>query len=135
MSLFGSIRDLLSPSQPSSTSEAFTLPFGLTPAKWRSLKNLTMEDGWEVYLEVLDEVAKLNGDRILQSSDAAALHFLRGHVAGLRKAGTTIKEIERAEKRHISEKERIANVRTRDPSSLYGSPGWRPQSQRRASGS
>src|SRR5690606_19155534 len=92
--VFARLKDLLRPPTPSSTEGGFHLPFGLTPGEWAELKTLTGAPGWSAYEKVLDALAKLDGERLLQSSQTEALHFIRGHVSGLRKAAQVIREIE-----------------------------------------
>lgn len=131
MSLFTRLGDLLKPPQPYQTKEAFTLPYGLSNEDWSKLKVLTSEDGWEVFLHTLDALAKLDGERMLTTSDDKVLHFLRGHVVGLRKAATLIEEITHTEHRFVTEHRRAPEPRARvrdGRAALYGSPGWRPQS-------
>lgn len=129
MTLFAPLRDLLRPKTPSKTAEAFSVPFGLKPEEWANLKALRNHDGWPVFLKAIDTVVKLHGDRMLASSDPAVLHFVRGSVAGLRKAAILIDEVARDEARHASEKTRLETQKDAraDRTALFGSPGWRPK--------
>lgn len=129
MSIFTPLARLLSPSQPSRTPEKVALPYDLTAADWAKLKTLVSEPGWPVLLRVLDAEAKLDGERLLQTSNTEALHFIRGHVSGLRKAASVISEISRQEERVVRERERIEAERARErpgrAAAFFGSPGWR----------
>ena len=130
MSFLNTIRDLLKPPAVSKTSGEFSLPYNLTAGEWTALKRLTSHEGYPVLLKTLDATVKLRGEMILQTSSDSTLHFLRGFVSGLRKAGTIIEEIKQDEARYAKQKEALTNVRKPERSTaLYGSPGWRPTSK------
>ena len=136
MSMFTALRGLLRPSPPRTSAEGFRLPFGFNQEEWNALKSLQSHPAWNLYLKALDAIARLDGERMLISSDTNVLHFLRGHVGGLRKAGIFIDEIAQDERRHAAEKDKQAKAHARpsDTSALFGSPGWRPQRKPDASG-
>lgn len=134
MSLFASLRDLVRPRTHHATAAAWQIPFGLTVAEWTSLKSLQTHEGWGIFLRALDGLAKFDGDKMLQSSDTNVLHFLRGHVSGMRTAGTFIETYVAAEKRHAEDKAKAETHAKPRRDSLFGSPGWRSQRQRDASG-
>lgn len=133
MSIFSAIGDLLRPSRPHATSEKFQLPYGLTNEEWVKLRSLTRDPGWEVFLKSLDAITKLSGEQLLQSSKDEALHFLRGKIVGIRKAASLVDEISMMEKRFVNERKEheSRNERERGRGVLYGSPGWRGQSNSR----
>jgi hypothetical protein len=128
LSLFSSFTKFFSREAPSATEDSFSLPFGLTEGEWRAMKTLPGDPGFGALVKVLDSLAKLDGERILQSSNAEALHFLRGHVAGLRKAATIIQEISLKEQEVEHERRRRTEAggdgRGGRGVGLFGSPGW-----------
>ena len=133
MSFFRSVRDLLKPPKESKTPEEFTLPYELSPGEWRKLKTLKNEEGWSAYLKALDGEVNLRGERILQTSNADAIHFMRGFVSGLRHAASVIDQISLREQHFERERQHRneSSERRGDNSTLFGSPGWRPQRQKR----
>lgn len=127
-SLFTPLAKFFTRETPSTTEASFVLPFGLTEGEWKTLKTLPSDPGFVALTKILDELARLDGERILQTSNAEALHFLRGHVAGLRKAATVIQEISLKEQEVENERIRRAEDGERRRGGrgvgLFGSPGW-----------
>lgn len=120
--LLGRERDSLSPSNE--------LPFGLTAHEAALLRDLRDHEGYEIFLRRLDDAAKLYGEKILSSSDDAALHVARGAVIGLRNAASLVDETIHAHER-AADAERVrssgaagAAAADRRHVATFGSPSW-----------
>lgn len=128
MSIFKRIREIVRPSAPALTETEFPLPYGLKASEWARLKTLPTEEAFKIYTGVLDELTKLKGESILQSSSTETLHYLRGFVAGLRKAGLVVNEIEIAERNHArarTDARSDSDSRTRDRGEFFGTSYFR----------
>jgi hypothetical protein len=101
---------------------------GLTGPKIQALRDLVLTDEWDVFLDVLDREQTLVGENIITCTDTNMLHQYRGHVIGLRDAGSMIQRIVDAdnERKKTDERSRSATERADDHklSATYGSPYW-----------
>ena len=91
---------------PSKTPDDFSIPFGLTPAEFRAIKDLRGSEGLAAWRKALDQVVKLSGEQLLQASKDESLHFHRGVIMGIRKSLTLVDEISRAEETFLDDKRR-----------------------------
>jgi len=73
--------------------------FEMTQADIANLKVLRSYDEWQQYQDLLDVVCKLYAEQMLVESNSEKLHYLRGLVSGIRRAGTLIDEIKLQETR------------------------------------
>ena len=128
MSLFRKIKDIVSPPRSTLTEQEFVLPYGLKTSEWARIKTLPSDEAFKTYQNVLDELVKFNGESILQISNVESLNYLRGFVAGLRKAGTVIDEISIAERNHDRAKRDARDAGARrsfDGGEFFGTPHFR----------
>ena len=120
------LRDLLSPPQPSLTDAEFAIPCGLTPPEWEDLKALRDARGWDAYLKVLDEAARLYCEALIGASSDTNLHYHRGMVMGLREAGVIIAKLTNSEAAHLDEQRRkLPAARAGRTHATFGSAAWR----------
>jgi len=128
VNFFRRISEILLPARNATTPAAWEIPLGLSPSEWDVLKDLRTSAEWEIFVKALDESAKFTGEALLGASTNESLHFYRGMVQGLRKAGTLLDELKASEDAHLNEQRKHL---PRDTSSAravatYGSPAWRP---------
>lgn len=124
--MFKKIKNLLTPDTVREASGGFILPYGLSEGEWRKLKAFKASDEWPLYLGVLDALVKFNGESLLRTKVSEDVHFLRGFISGLQKAGSVIAEQEARETAFLIEKRRRENVPdTNRSAALFGSPAWR----------
>jgi len=131
---FFSFSHFLSRPAPSETPEGYRIPFDLTQDEWVRFKEMAEHADWGLFLKVLDNAAKFEGEAILGASTDENLHYHRGFVMGLRKSAFIVEEARRDEQAYLTDQK---NARKRAASgdtsiALFGSPGWRPQRQRAA---
>ena len=136
MRLFARLRDILSPPKPSQTEKGYQIPFGLTPPEWAALKSLKARPEWEIYLKALDECCIIHYENLLISAKDEPLHFYRGKVQGLRKAGTIVDEavLNEAQWKHEQSQRNRPTERTGRSLALFGSPAWSKPSESAAHG-
>lgn len=89
--MFRSMRAFLGKERDALSADNKT-PFGLTAHEVALLRDLRDHEGYEVYLRRLDDAVNLYAERLLTSSDDAALHVARGAVIGLRNAASLVDE-------------------------------------------
>ena len=136
MRLFARLRDILSPPKPTQTEKGYQIPFGFTPPEWEAFKALSDRPEWPLFLRALDEVAILTGEQMLISASDASLHFHRGMVTGVRKAGTIIAEavLNEAQWKHEQSQRNRVTERSGRSLALFGSPAWSKPSESGALG-
>jgi hypothetical protein len=106
-------------------------PLDLSEKQVNALRSLRTNDDYAVFLKALDAYAKLQSDGLLRpSARNATVHYLRGHIAGLIKAGTLVDEVVKAyDDRATAERESERRKRGRSAgrgAALYGSSFWEP---------
>ena len=136
MSIFKRISEILRPEKAAETPSAWQIPLGLTPNEWDTLKDLRTSEAFGVYVKTLDESVKFTGEALLGASTNENMHFMRGMIQGLRKAGTLLDELKQSEDAHLDQQRKHL---PRDNSAArrvatFGSPAWRsaarPQGKR-----
>lgn len=128
--LFRRLADIISPPKPIVSEAGFVVPFGLTPSEWSSLKDLSTRPEWPIFLATLDFCVIVSAEQLLAAPKDESIHFHRGMVAGLRKAGTIIHEAianENAWKNEQHQRSRVIDSSGRNVA-LFGSPAWRKPS-------
>lgn len=128
--MFKKIKDLFrsEPSPSQTAGDGFSLPYDLTEGQWRSLQSLAAQDEWDVWTETLDAAVNSIGEALLAADDTERVHFFRGYIQGLRKAGSLIDEIRYKEEAH-AENERKRTERSEPDAlqraaALLGTPAW-----------
>lgn len=121
--IFRKIRDILQP-QPQ-----LQRPFGLFAEQTQKLAELRLEDGWQVFQEVLDASVNINAEALLATRDAYSDTYLKGVITGLRKAGTLVDEIIAKTEENARAADRTAIRNQPSPiarvAATYGTPAWR----------
>ena len=139
MSIFKPLKAFFYPTIPVTTDATWEIPFGLTNAEWNDLKTLEADDGFDAWVKVLDEIAKLHGEALLSGTISdSETHFRRGVVSGIRKAALLVSELKHSEDAFVAErKRREPRERAGRVNATFGSPAWRGRapevSQRRGS--
>src|SRR5688572_23621461 len=100
---FKRISEILRPTKAAETPAAWEIPLGLTPSEWDALKDLRASEAWEIYIRALDEAVKFSGEALLSASSNENLHFYRGMIQGMRKAGVILDELKASEDAHLNE--------------------------------
>lgn len=73
-------------------------PLGLSDAEVAALRALRSDDGYAVFLKALDGIIRLQSEGLLRpSARSATVHFQRGQIAGLVRAGTLVDEVVKAD--------------------------------------
>jgi len=121
--LIRKIKEILKP--PPSTG----IPLNITAGELERLKELRSSKGWQDYVRLLDRLSTLYGETLLGKSDNAEVHFYRGSILALRRAGTIIDEITRTMEGKDAEsrkREHDSTVRRELQQRLatYGTPFW-----------
>ena len=106
-----------------------TDPYNLTEGRRKRLRSLTKQEGWNDFVEVLDNHSILVGERLLGAEEPSRYNFLRGKILGLRESVLLIdkilaeEDIEDARKR---QRELDAEQRGRSlRAATYGSSAYR----------
>ena len=131
MNVFKRISEILRPEKLAETPSAWQIPLGLSPTEWDTLKDLRASDEFAIFQKALDESVKFTGEALLGASTNESLHFYRGLIHGLRKAGTLLDELKQSEDAYLNEQRKHL---PRDDSSArrvatFGSPAWRSASR------
>lgn len=126
MRLFKRLAEIISPVAPQETVAGFQIPFDLSPPQWDRLKALREHPDWPLFLRALDETTIFAGEAMVSGAKDESLHFYRGMVLGLRKAGTLLDEAVQHEQQWKNDA--AQRTRRREPGdrnfALFGSPGW-----------
>ena len=91
MSLLRKIRSIIFP--PRSPSSDLRIPYDQSRESIRELHSLATDPKWPLYQSLLDSIITINAEDLLLLRSAEDIHFLRGYILGLRKAGTIINEL------------------------------------------
>ena len=121
--LLRKIKEILNPPKSQDT------PLSLTKGDIAKLKSLRGALGWKEYQALLDRLAALYGEQLLGKSDNNEIHFLRGSILALRRAGTIVDEIIQHMEGKDAERDRRAADDERRTElarrlATYGTPFW-----------
>ena len=127
MSIFKRISEILRPAPLAQTAAAWQIPLDLTPGEWDALKDLRTSDEFAIFQKALDNSSIFVGEALLSASTDENLHYYRGFLQGLRKAGTLLDELSQSEAAYLNEQRKHL---PRDNSAArrvatFGSPAWR----------
>lgn len=117
------LKQLLNPEKPTS------LPLNLRQEQLTQLATLRSYSEWEEYEALLDRLITYHNESLLLDRSEDNIHFQRGYIAALRRAGTIIDELIRSQEgkdaertrrelrsdQHRAEQQRLAT---------FGTPYW-----------
>ena len=131
MNVFKRIHEILRPPKLAVTPSEWQIPLDLSPSEWDTLKDLRTSEAFEIYQKALDSASIFSAEALLNASEDNNLHYYRGFVQGLRKAGTLLHELKASEDAYLNEQRKHL---PRDNSAArsvatFGSPAWRGPSR------
>lgn len=105
-----------------------TEPFELAPSDLARLRDLRSHPHWDTYLKLLDKLTSFLAEDMLNTSDVQAVLHYRSAILGVRRAGTLVDELIKAdEAKDARQRDREHTRRNLDESraiATFGTPYW-----------